>query len=82
MQGNISEPIIIEEDTGVGAGCVILMGVTIPKGAFIGSNSLVTKNDELEEYGIYGGNPLKLLKKELENRFPADFGDFRRKNQR
>lgn len=63
LQGNISEPIIIEEDTGVGAGCVILMGVTIPKGTFIGSNSLVTKNDELEEYGIYGGNPLKLLKK-------------------
>ncbi|MDT8411276.1 MAG: acyltransferase [Vicingaceae bacterium] len=63
LQGNISEPIIIEEDTGIGAGCVVLMGVTIPKGAFIGSNSLVTKNDELEEYGIYGGNPLKLLKK-------------------
>lgn len=63
LQGNISEPIIIEEDTGIGAGSIVLMGVTIPKGTFIGSNSLVTKNDKLEEYGIYGGNPLKLLKK-------------------
>lgn len=63
LQGNISEPIILEEDTGIGAGCVVLMGVTIPKGAFIGSNSTITKKDELEEYGIYGGNPLKLLKK-------------------
>ena len=62
LQGNISEPIIIEEDTGVGAGCVVLMGVTIPKGAFIGSNSLITKKNNLEPYGIYGGNPLKLLK--------------------
>jgi len=63
LQGNISEPIILGDDTGIGAGCVVLMGVTIPKGAFIGSNSTVTKKDELEEYGIYGGNPLKLIKK-------------------
>lgn len=63
LQGNISEAILIEEDTGIGAGCVVLMGVIIPKGVFIGSNSTVTKNDELVPYGIYGGNPLKLLKK-------------------
>lgn len=63
LQGNVSEPIILEEDTGIGAGCVVLMGVTVPKGSFIGSNSTVTKKDELEEYGIYGGTPLKLLKK-------------------
>lgn len=64
-QGNISMPIILEEDTGIGAGCVVLMGATVPKGAFIGSNSTVTKNDKLEEYGIYGGTPLKLLKKRV-----------------
>tara|TARA_B100000809_G_scaffold46738_1_gene41147 strand:- start:12795 stop:13367 length:573 start_codon:yes stop_codon:yes gene_type:complete len=62
LQGNVSEPIIIEEDTGIAAGCVVLMGVTIPKGAFIGSNSTVIKNIELVPYGIYGGTPLKLLK--------------------
>jgi len=63
LQGNVSEPIVLGEDTGVGAGCVVLMGVILPKGAFVGSNSTVTKKDELEEYGIYGGTPLKLLKK-------------------
>lgn len=63
LQGNVSQPIIIEEDAGIGAGCVILMGVNIPKGAFIGSNSTVTKNNSLEPYGIYGGSPLKLIKK-------------------
>lgn len=62
LQGNVSEPIILEEDTGIGAGSVVLMGVTVPKGAFIGSNSTVVKNIELVPYGIYGGNPLKLLK--------------------
>lgn len=63
LQGSVSMPIIIEEDAGIGAGCVVLMGVVVPKGAFIGSNSTVTKKDDLEEYGIYGGTPLKLLKK-------------------
>lgn len=62
LQGNVSEPIVLEEDTGIGAGCVVLMGVTVPKGAFIGSNSTVVKNTELVSYGIYGGSPLKLLK--------------------
>lgn len=62
LQGNVSEPIIIEEDTGIAAGCVVLMGVTIPKGVFIGANSTVIKNTELVPYGIYGGTPLKLLK--------------------
>jgi len=38
------------------------MGVIIPKGVFIGSNSTLVKNVSLQPYGIYGGNPLKLLK--------------------
>ncbi len=62
LQGNISSPIILEEDTGIGANCVVLMGVTIPKGVFIGANSTLVKNIVLKPYGIYGGNPLKLLK--------------------
>jgi len=62
LQGNVSESIYLEEDTGIGAGCVVLMGVTVPKGVFIGSNSTVVKNTELVPYGIYGGTPLKLLK--------------------
>jgi len=62
LQGNVSAPIIIEEDTGIAAGCVVLMGVTIPRGVFIGSNSTVLKSTELVPYGIYGGTPLKLLK--------------------
>ena len=62
LQGNVSEPIFLDEDTGIGAGSVVLMGVHVPKGVFIGANSTISKNNEFESYGIYGGNPLKLLK--------------------
>lgn len=61
----VSEPIEIGEDTGIAAGCVVLMGAKIPKGAFIGSNSVVTKKSVMEEYGIYAGNPLKLISKRV-----------------
>lgn len=62
LQGNVSEPIVIGEDTGIGAGCIVLMGVTVPKGVFIGSNSTVLKDTIMVPYGIYAGLPLKLLK--------------------
>lgn len=60
-QPGISEPIEIGEDSGIAAGCAILMGSKIAKGAFIGSNSVVTRKNNIEEYGIYAGNPLKLI---------------------
>lgn len=61
LQEGTSEAIEIGEDAGVAAGCVVLMGSKIAKGAFIGSNSTVTKKTVIEEYGIYAGNPLKLI---------------------
>ncbi len=63
LQDSVSEPIEIGEDSGISAGCVILMGAKIAKGAFIGSHSIVNKKNLIEEYGIYAGNPLKLIKK-------------------
>jgi len=62
-QDCVSEPIEIGEDSGIAAGCVVLMGAKIAKGAFIGSNSVITKKAIIEEYGIYAGNPLKLISK-------------------
>lgn len=61
-QASDSEPIIIEEDVWVGANCVVLKGSKIAKGAVIGANSLVLKKSSIEPYGIYTGNPVKLLK--------------------
>lgn len=51
--------IIIEDDVWIGANTVILDGAKIKKGVVIGAGSLV--KGELEEYGIYAGNPLQLI---------------------
>ena len=48
--------IIIEDDVWVGVSTVILDGAVIRKGCVIGALSLV--RGELDEYGIYVGNPL------------------------
>lgn len=50
--------IVIEDDVWIGAGCVILDGTYIRRGAVIGANSLV--RGTLEAYGVYAGNPLRL----------------------
>ncbi len=60
-QEGVAEPIEIGEGAGVGAGSMVLMGAKIAKGVFIGAHSLVTKKTATEEYGIYAGNPLKLV---------------------
>ena len=44
----------------LGCNVVVLPGVTIGEGTAIGALSLVSKS--LPEYGIYGGNPLRLIK--------------------
>ncbi len=53
--------IVIEDDVWIGANCVILDGAVIKKGCVIGAGCVVDK--VLEEYGVYVGNPIKLLKK-------------------
>lgn len=61
-QESDSEPISIGDDVWIGANSVVLKGAKIPNGVVIGANSLVLKKSVLEPYGIYGGNPLKLLR--------------------
>ena len=39
-------PIIIEDDAWLGAGVVVLPGVTIGRGAVVGANSVVTRGSE------------------------------------
>lgn len=52
--------IIVEDDVWIGAGAIILNGVTIGKGAVIGAGSVVTK--DIEPYTIVVGNPARKIK--------------------
>ena len=53
--------IVIEDDVWIGAGSIILTGITIGKGSIIGAGSVVTKN--VPPYTIVAGNPAKVIKK-------------------
>lgn len=53
--------VIIEDDVFVGAGCIILKGVTIGKGAVIGAGSVVTKS--IPEWELWAGNPAVFIRK-------------------
>ena len=53
----------IGEDCWLGAGCIILPGVSIGKGAVVGAGAIVTKN--IAPYTIVAGNPAKKIKKRV-----------------
>jgi acetyltransferase-like isoleucine patch superfamily enzyme len=58
--GVISKPVYLGKHVIVGAGSVILPGVSLQNGVAVGSLSLVTKS--FEEYKIIGGLPAKFIK--------------------
>lgn len=56
-----SKQTIIGNDVWIGGRVIILPGKKIGNGVIIAAGSIVTKN--LEDFGIYGGNPAKLIRK-------------------
>lgn len=55
------EKIVIENDVWIGANSIVLKGVKLKKGSIIGS--LTKVESDTEEYSIYSGNPMSLIKK-------------------
>ncbi len=53
--------IIVEDDVWIGANCVILDGSVLRRGVIVGAMTLV--RGELEAYAIYGGTPVRLLRR-------------------
>lgn len=51
--------ITIEDDAYIGAGSIILPGVTIGEGAVVGANTLVTRS--CKPWGIYFGSPARRI---------------------
>ena len=55
-----SLPIVIGKNVWIGAGAIVLPGVTIGDNAVIGAGSVVTKNVAAKT--VVAGNPAKLIK--------------------
>lgn len=56
---------IVKEDASIGAGAIIMCGITIGKGAWIGAGAVVTKS--IPPYAIAYGNPAQVKGKRNEN---------------
>lgn len=59
-QGMTYKPVIIGEDTWIGAKATILAGVTIGDKVIVGANAVVTK--DLPDYAVAVGAPAKIIK--------------------
>lgn len=59
-QGYQHAPVILEEDSWLGTHVVVLPGITIGKGAIVGSNAVVTKS--VKPYYVVAGVPAVPLK--------------------
>ena len=60
-QGVSTTPIVIEDETWIGANVVIVAGVTIGKHCIVAAGSVVTK--DVPSYSVVVGNPARVLKK-------------------
>ena len=56
-------PIVIEDDCFIGAGTIILKGVTVGARSIVGAGSVVTKSIPSGE--IWAGNPARFIKKAI-----------------
>lgn len=60
------KPIVLKRNCWIGAGALILPGVTIGENAIVGAGSVVTK--EVADNTVVAGNPAQVIKK-LEDKF-------------
>ena len=59
-QGVSTKPIVIEDESWIGANAVVLPGVTLGKHSIVAAGSVVTK--DIPNYSIAAGNPARVLK--------------------
>lgn len=59
----VKRRITIEDDVWIGAGSIVLPGVTIGHGAIVGAGSVVTR--DVAPFDIVGGNPARTIRSRL-----------------
>lgn len=57
----IIEPVVMEKFSNIGSNAIVLPGSTLRKGVLLTAGSLLI--GDTEEWGVYKGNPAKLIKK-------------------
>ena len=65
MSDVISQPVVFETHSGMGAHSVVLPGVTVGIGSAIGAMSVVY--EDLNPWGIFLGNPVRFIRKRSDN---------------
>jgi acetyltransferase-like isoleucine patch superfamily enzyme len=56
----VPKPIVIEDDVWIGAGAVIMPGITLRTGTVVGANAVVTK--DTEPYAVVVGAPARTIR--------------------
>jgi acetyltransferase-like isoleucine patch superfamily enzyme len=59
-------PIAIEDDVWIGAGAVIMPGITLRQGTVVGANAVVTKSTEA--YTVVAGVPARKIRSRIPDR--------------
>lgn len=59
LERSMIQPVIIEDDCFIGFQSIILMGVTVGKGAIVGAGAVVTR--DVPPGSIVAGNPAKVI---------------------
>jgi acetyltransferase-like isoleucine patch superfamily enzyme len=60
-QGVSTSPIVVEDESWIGANAVIVPGVTVGKHSIVAAGSVVTK--DVPPYSVVAGNPARLIKR-------------------
>lgn len=53
-------PVVVEDDSDIGVGAILLPGITVGRGAQIGAGAVVTK--DVPPYAVVAGNPARVLR--------------------
>ena len=58
---HINKPVVIQDGAWLGAGSIILPGVTIGRKSIVGAGSVVTSN--VPPFSVVAGNPAKIIRR-------------------